>query len=129
MILVDSSVWIDYFNDQPSEATDKLDSFLGNKKLLTGDLILTEVLEGFKSNKDYAVARSLLISLEIRSLAGQSIALKAAENYRSLRKNGITIRKTIDSFIATYCIEHDLFLLQSDKDFLPFSDYLGLQLI
>jgi predicted nucleic acid-binding protein len=128
LILVDSSVWIDYFNGQSSEATDKLDSFLGSKKLVTGDLILTEVLQGFKSNKDYTVAKSLLISFDIHPLAGQAIALKAADNYRILRKNGFTIRKTIDSLIATYCIEQGIFLLQSDRDFLPFSDHLGLQL-
>lgn len=129
MILVDSSVWIDYFNDQKTAASEYLDSALGREYLLIGDLILTEVLQGFKSEKDFNTAKKLLTSLEVVELSNQHLAIKSAENFRALRKKGLTVRKTIDVVIATYCIENNVTLLQSDKDFIPFSEHLGLKIL
>lgn len=127
MILVDSSVWIDYFNGTETLATKKLDGLLGVRPVCIGDLILAEVLQGFRQDADYQAAKNLLCTLPIHSMVGTDISIKSAENFRALRKQGITIRKTIDTLIATYCIETDLTLLHSDKDFQPFQQYLGLQ--
>ena len=127
MILVDSSVWIDYFRGTATPQTEKLDKLLGFEPLAIGDLILTEVLQGFVSERDFNQAKKLLTSLVIVDLAGQSIAIQAAKNFRELRTLGITVRKTIDTVIATYCIENELPLLYSDKDFEPFVEHLGLR--
>jgi len=128
VILVDSSVWIDYFNGTETLATMKLDSLLGVQPVCTGDLILAEVLQGFRQDADYKAAKNLLCALPIHSMVGTEISIKSAENFRELRKQGITIRKTIDTLIATYCIETGLMLLHSDKDFQPFQQHLGLQI-
>ena len=125
--MVDSSVWINYFNGNNTAASEKLDSLLGIKPICIGDLILTEVLQGFKNDKDYMIAKSLLTTLPIYTLLGQELSLKCADNFRLLRKKGITVRKTIDVIIVTYCIEHNKTLLHSDKDFLPFEQYFGLR--
>ncbi|MDD5298776.1 MAG: PIN domain nuclease [Rhodocyclaceae bacterium] len=127
MILVDSSVWIDYFRGSVTPQAEKLDSLLGIEPVATGDLILTEVLQGFVSDRDFNQARKLLTSLVIVDLAGQDIAIQAARNFRLLRSLGITVRKTIDTVIATRCIESELPLLYSDKDFDPFVEHLGLR--
>lgn len=129
MILVDSGVWIDYFNGTETPVTQKLDSLLGVQPICTGDLILAEVLQGFRQDADYQAAKTSLCSLPIYAMAGTDISLKSADNFRLLRKQGITIRKTIDSLIATYCIESGLSLLHSDKDFQPFQQYLGLMTV
>jgi predicted nucleic acid-binding protein len=129
MILVDSSVWIDYFNGTETLATIKLDGLLGVQPICTGDLILAEVLQGFRLDEDYQAAKTLLCALPVYAMLGTVLSLKSAENFRMLRKQGITIRKTIDTMIATYCIENELSLLHSDKDFQPFQQYLGLQTV
>lgn len=129
MILVDSSVWIDYFNGTETLATKKLDNLLGVQPVCIGDLILAEVLQGFRSDSDYQTAKTLLCSLPVHAMLGVTLSLKSAENFRNLRKQGITIRKTIDTIIATYCIENELPLLHSDKDFQPFQQFLGLQVV
>lgn len=126
MILVDSSVWIDYFNGINNIETDKLDKILGIEEVAIGDLILTEVLQGFRSDKDYKVAKDALMSLNIYEMLGTELALKSVYNFRKLRKQGVTIRKTADVIIATYSIENEMPLLFSDKDFQPFVKYLGL---
>ena len=126
MIMVDSSVWIDYFNGRDTTQTTELDLLLGVKPIAIGDIILTEVLQGFRNDEDYKIAHSLLMSLTIFELWGEKMALKSADNYRLLRKQGITIRKTTDVIIASFCIENDLPLLFSDKDFLPFVKHLRL---
>jgi predicted nucleic acid-binding protein len=115
LIFVDSSVWVDYFNGRNSAETDRLDKLLGNEPIGTGDLVLIEVLQGFKLDRDYNTARELLTSLEVFTLGGKEIAIKSADNFRLLRKRGITVRKTIDVLIATFCIEKELALLHSDK--------------
>lgn len=126
MIMVDSSVWIDYFNGYETPETTKLDLWLGIQPISIGDIILTEVLQGFRNDSDYRIAKNLLTSLTIFDLLGENMAIKSAENYRQLRKQGITIRKTADVIIASFCIENNLPLLFSDKDFVPFVTYLNL---
>jgi len=127
VILVDSSVWIDYFRGTSTPQTEKLDTLLGIEPIATGDLILAEVLQGFASDRDFNQARKLMTSLVILDLAGQNIAIQAAMNFRVLRSHGITVRKTIDTVIATYCIESELSLLYSGRDFDPFVEHLGLR--
>ena len=129
MILVDSSVWIDYFRGAATPEADTFDALLGTEPLATGDLILTEVLQGFAADADFARARKLLMSLTIVHLGGVGIAVKAAQNFRRLRALGVSVRKTIDTVIATYCIENRLALLHSDRDFDPFVNHLGLQTV
>ena len=126
MIMVDSSVWIDYFNGRDTTQTRQLDSLLGIKPIAIGDLILTEVLQGFRSDEDYNTAKSLLTSLTVFDLLGETMALKSADNYRILRKQGVTIRKTADVIIASFCIENNLPLLFADRDFIPFVRHLKL---
>ena len=127
MILVDSSVWIDYFRGSLTPEADKLDSLLGAEPIATGDLILAEVLQGFVSDRDFNQAKKLMTSLVIVDLVGENIAIQAAKNFRVLRSLGITVRKTIDTVIATHCIESGLPLLYSDRDFDPFVEHLGLR--
>ena len=126
MIIVDSSVWIDYFNGKATAETDALDGLLGREPVLTGDLILTEVLQGFRLDADYRKARTLLETLELRTLGGREVAVAAADNYRALRRRGITPRKTIDMMIGTYCLVHGLQLLHADRDFDVLEKELGL---
>lgn len=127
MILVDSSVWIDYFRGTATPHAEKLDALLGIDLIATGDLILIEVLQDFVRDRDFNQAKKLLSSLVIINLAGQDIAIQAAKNFRALRALGITVRKTIDTVIATRCIENGLSLLYSDRDFDPFVAHLGLR--
>lgn len=127
MIIVDSSVWIDFFRGIESTETRKLESLLGVEPIVMGDLILSEVLQGFKNDKDFKQAKKLLSNFECFSMVGEKTAIKSAENYRFLRNQGITIRKTIDCLIATFCIENNHLLLFSDRDFLPFTEKLRLK--
>ena len=129
MILVDSSVWIDYFSGRATSESDLLDRLLSTERLLTGDLILAEVLRGFRSDADFRRGRGLLSALEFLPLAGREIAIGAARNYRTLRGMGITVRKTIDGLIATFCIRHGHILLHSDRDFDGFERHLGLRVL
>ncbi|MDJ0785144.1 MAG: PIN domain nuclease [Desulfosarcinaceae bacterium] len=126
MILVDSSVWIDYFNGVNRWQTDALDHLLSTTTLLMGDLILAEVLQGFRRKKDFETANQLLSSLPFRAMGGYQVALQSALNYRRLRKSGITVRKTIDVFIATFCIIEGISLLHNDRDFKPLEVHCGL---
>ncbi len=126
MILVDSSVWIVYFNGIDNRQTDTLNRTLGIKPVAVGDLILAEVLQGFRADKDYENAKSLFDDLIIFDLVGKEMAIRSADNFRILRKRGITVRKPIDVIIASFCIERKLPLLFSDKDFKPFVKNLGL---
>jgi hypothetical protein len=129
LILVDSSVWVDYFKGALTPQTDKLDSLLGVEPLAVGDLILTEVLQGFDNDRDFEAARRLLTSLTVVEIGGLDVAIAAAENFRVLRKLGVTVRKTIDTVIATRCIRDGFDLLHSDRDFEPFTKYLGLRVV
>ena len=122
----DTSVWIDYFNDIENESTKYLDLSLVEGTVAIGDLIYLEILQGFRHDKDYRFTKSRLETLTQYELFGLGMVEKCAENYRSLRKKGITVRKTTDVIIATFCIEHSLPLLFLDKDFVPFVEYLRL---
>lgn len=127
MILVDSSVWIDYFNGRASRETDALDRLLGSDLVLTGDIIVTGVLHGFRKEADFRTARSLLNRLAYQDMLGPEIALRSAKNYRKLRARGVTVRKTLDVMIATFCIRNRHVLLHSDRDFEPMTRFLGLR--
>jgi len=127
MIVVDSSVWIDYFNGRITKQTNLLDSLLGHEPVVIGDLILTEVLQGFREERDFRKAKGLLDCLLFRPMLGRELAFKSAENYRRLRRLGVTVAKTIDVMIATFCIENNLPLLHSDKDFEPMIKHLKLE--
>ncbi|MBU0472721.1 MAG: PIN domain nuclease [Bacteroidetes bacterium] len=129
MIFVDSTVIIDYFNGVDNWQVDKLDSILGREVVVIGDFILTEVLQGFKSDSDYQKAKLILNEFPILNILGEEMAIKSADNFRFLRKNGITIRKTIDVIIATFCIENNLELLHNDRDFEPFVELLNLKTV
>jgi predicted nucleic acid-binding protein len=129
MIVVDSSVWIDYFNGKKTPQTDWLDSSLGNTPLIVGDFILTEVLQGFQSDKDFKIARDLLLGMPFMAMGGRDVALQSAINYRILRRKGVTVRKTIDVMIGTFSIHYRLPLLHDDRDFDPMVKFLGLKTI
>jgi predicted nucleic acid-binding protein len=127
VILVDSSVWIDYFRGSPTREADRLDALLGSEILLIGDLILTEVLQGFVADRAFNQARRMLGALEVVEIGGRDVAIRAAQNFRLLRARGITVRKTINTLIATRCIADKIPLLYSDSDFDPFIAHLGLR--
>ncbi len=127
MILVDSSVWINYFNGIDTWQTELLDQLLVEVPILIGDLILTEVLQGFRDDRDFENAKNALSVLPFRQIGGHEVALRSAQNYRILRKKGITVRKTIDIIIGTFCIIENVPLLHDDKDFEPMEKHLSLK--
>ena len=127
MLLVDSTVWIDYFNGQPTPEAAHLDDLLSRERILVGDLILAEVLQGFRSEADFTSARAALLRFEQVALVTTDLAIRSAANFRALRRSGLTVRKTIDCLIATYCIEHRCPLLHRDADFDAFEKRLGLK--
>jgi predicted nucleic acid-binding protein len=127
LILVDSSVWIDYFRGIPSPEPNRLDALFGEEALIVGDIILAEVLQGFRSEKDFDAALRLFATLPAADLAGREVAIESARNFRRLHERGVTVRKTIDTLIATWCILNDVPLLYSDRDFDPFVEHLGLR--
>ena len=129
MILVDSSVWIDYFRGTKTPQADRLDALLGSEPIAIGDLILTEVLQGFVTEREFNDARKLLLALDMVVLGGADVAVEAARNYRKLKGLGVTVRKTIDTVIATRCIVSGHVLLHSDRDFDAFERHLGLRCV
>lgn len=129
MMVVDSSVWIDYFNGQSTPQTLYLRDQADRGRIVVGDLILCEVLQGFRRDQDVQTARELLLGFQYRELVGQQVALDAALHYRTLRARGVTVRKTIDMLIATFCLRNDFELLHADRDFDPMETYLGLRVI
>lgn len=126
MILVDTSVWIDYFNGVQSPHTDALDAAVVAGIVTMGDLIFLEILQGIRDDRDYRLTKQTLLTLGRIEMFGRGMPDKCADNYRALRKKGITIRKTTDVIIATFCIERRMPLLFIDRDFIPFIDHLGL---
>lgn len=128
MIVVDSSVWIDYFNGLHSSETEALER-LARTRLLIGDLIMAEVLQGFAAEADFQRAERIFAALEFRPMVGREIAIAAARNHRALRARGVTARKTIDTIIATFCIAEGHALLHCDRDFAPFERHLGLRVV
>jgi len=127
MIVADTSVWIDYVRGIDAPHTNLLDYELDHNRIITGDLIITEFLQGFRIEKDYKAAKEIMESLEYHNFVGKKIALQSAQNFRMLRKNGVTVRKTIDVIIATFCMENSFELLHNDRDFDPIEEILGLQ--
>ncbi|GAA4339411.1 PIN domain nuclease [Variovorax defluvii] len=127
MILVDSSVWIDFFRGTATTPAEQLDRLLQSEPVAIGDLILAEVLRGFGNEREFNEARKLLVALDVVTLCGEAIAVEAAKNHRRLRALGVTVRKTIDTLIATWCIENDVMLLHNDRDFDAFETHLGLR--
>ena len=128
MILVDTSVWVDYFNGTVNKQTEILDQLLSEQTILLGDIILTEILQGFDRDKEFRLAKEALNPLDCVHLGGKSLAIKAAANFRFLQSKGVTIRKTVDMFIGSWCIEHDVELLHNDKDFDRVATQLPLQI-
>jgi predicted nucleic acid-binding protein len=126
VILVDSSVWIDYFRRLRTPETERLDAMLGADEVAVGDLMLAEVLQGFTRDGEFETALRLISAVPVINIVGKDIAIQAARNFRHLRTLGVTVRKTIDTLIATRCIEDDYALLFSDRDFEPFVEHLGL---
>ncbi len=126
MILVDTSVWIDYLNGADTRHTDILDSALIHGEAALGDIIFLEILQGFRKDDEYKRVKSRLATLDQYELLGNDMVFRCADNYRALRKKGVTIRKTNDVIIATFCIKNKLPLLFTDKDFKPFVKHLGL---
>jgi predicted nucleic acid-binding protein len=129
MTLVDSSVWVNFFNGVTSPETDLLDRLLSTQRLLVGDLILAEVLRGFRSDAEATRALRHFQAFELCALGGREVAVAAARNYRRLRQRGITVRTTIDTVIATFCIIEGHRLLHCDRDFDPFERHLGLMVV
>lgn len=129
MILVDSSVWIAYFNGAGTREVDMLNELLGREPIVIGDVVLAEVLQGFKKNADFNKAHELLLAFPVVNVLGREVAIESAKNFRLLRKKGKTVRKTIDSIIATFCIRNGLSLLHADRDFDPFAELLGLDVV
>lgn len=127
MTVVDTSVWIDFFNGTTSYEVEMLDRLLGRENIVVGDLILAEVLQGFRSERDFDAARAALLNFETAAMVGTEMASKSAANYRRLRRRGVTVRKTIDVMIATWCIERAHDLLYSDRDFDACVRHLGLR--
>lgn len=129
MILIDTSAWIDFFNGNINPTTDLVDALLDSEQVIIGDLIYCELLQGFKADDQFNDVRELLQNLIHVELVGFRIAEKAARNYRQLRKQGITIRKTMDILIATFCIENNVPIIHKDRDFDLMVEPLGLVIL
>lgn len=127
--MADTSVWIDYFNGTQNRHTIKLDNLLVNDIVVIGDIILAEILQGFRLDRDFIRAKVTLDVLECFPIVGKENAIKSAENFRFLRKKGITVRKTTDMLIGTFCITNNIPLLYSDRDFDPLKENLGLRAV
>lgn len=129
MIVADTSAWIDYFRGVAAPHTDLLDRVLSESHVIIGDLILAELLQGFSSERAFQIAAQLMDGLEYRDFIGKDMAMAAAQNYRSLRRHGITVRKTIAVLIATFCMENGFGLIHNDRDFDPMEQLLGLRVL
>jgi predicted nucleic acid-binding protein len=127
VILVDSSVWIDYFNGRETRETARLDRLLGKEEVLTGDLIYVEVLQGFRREHEFRRAKRALDELAFADLLGRDVALASDQSYLRLRQKGITVRRTIDVINATFCIRNGHVLLHADREFEPMAEHLGLR--
>ena len=129
MIVVDTSVWIDYFNGVDSRQTVALDELLGERPLLMGDLILAELLQGFDNETDAHRVLNVLEPLECVAMVDRDVALESARNFRRLRRRGVTVRKTMDMLIGTWCLMHHCELLHADRDFTVMEQHLGLRVV
>ncbi len=129
MIVVDTSAWIDYFNGVSAPHAELVDELLGERVLAVGDLILAELLQGFTTEQDARRALSLLEPLAFLEMAGRDVAIQSAANYRRLRRRGVTVRKTMDMLIGTYCLMHDHEILHNDRDLDVLARHLGLKVL
>jgi predicted nucleic acid-binding protein len=129
LVIVETSVWVDYFRDVSSPETDWLEREIGAQRIGTLDLILCEVLQGIPRESEFREVKAQMLGLEVYTTGGVQLALEASQHYRTLRSRGITIRKTVDCLIATYCIRHEFALLHKDRDFDPFEQHLGLRVV
>jgi predicted nucleic acid-binding protein len=127
MLVVDTTVWVDYFNGIENPQTDYLHTVLDQTPILIGDLILAEVLQGFRHDPDFEKVRRALGKYVQVNMVSPILAVQSARNYRFLRQKAVTVRKTIDSLIATYCMENDHELLHNDSDFDGYEKHLGLK--
>lgn len=130
-VVVDSSVWIDYFNAKHSLQTDLLDRLLDTfgSQIIVPDVVLAEVLRGFRLEREYQNAKKLMSTFNIASTGGAQLAMDAANHYRSLRSIGVTVRSFVDVWIATFCIHHDLPFLHNDRDYDPLEQHRGLYVL
>ena len=129
MIVADTSVWIDYFRGVAAPHTNLLDRTLSESRIIIGDLVMTELLQGFREEKEFLIAKQIIECLEYRDFVGRDVAMAAAQNYRTLRRQGITVRKTIDVLIATFCIVNGFALIHNDSDFDAMERVLGLRVL
>lgn len=129
MILVDSGVWVDFLRNTPTVQAEWLDRHLGSEEFIVGDLVLAEVLHGFKDDRGFEEVRRLLGRLAQVAIGGEALAIESARNYRRLRARGVTVRGTVDVMIATCCLAHGYRLLHSDRDFDGFAEHLGLRVV
>ena len=129
MVVADSSVWIDFFNATPNPARATLRRLLydGQTRVVVPDLVLFEVLRGFREERDLRQAQALMMTLDVEEASGTDLALEAAQHYRDLRKSGITVRSGIDVLVAAFCIRNDYLLLHRDRDFQAFEERRGLR--
>lgn len=129
MIIADTSVWVDYFRGIDAAHTNKLDMALGTDEFFMGDLIITELMQGARTEKSISQIKDIISKMQCVNMVGQKIAYESAANYRLLRSKGITVRKTIDMLIGTYCIQSDASLIHNDRDFDPIEMHLGLKVL
>ncbi len=129
MVIVDTTVWIDYLGNVNNRQTNWLVRELGRQPLGLTDIVLCEVLQGIRSDAAFAGVRHDLEKFHIFNTGGSELAVAAAQNYRRLRQAGHTVRTTIDCLIATFCLEGGHWLLHRDRDFDPFEKYLGLRVV
>jgi predicted nucleic acid-binding protein len=131
VLVADSSVWIDFFNGTRNPTSDALEAWLlqGESRVVMPDLVLFEVLRGFRTDREVLDAQRLMSPLGVESLGGEEQAKRAAERFRSLRRRGYTVRSSVDALLASFCIDNDYLLLQRDRDFLPYVERFGLRLL
>ena len=129
MVIVDSTVWVDYLRGTQTPPTDWLEAEMERQRLGLTDLNLCEVLQGVRDEREVIQVRRKLLNFEVFATGGIELATAAARNYRTLRSRGFTVRKTIDCLIATFCLTHNHTLLHNDRDFDPFEQVLGLHVI
>ena len=129
MVIIDTSVWVDYLRDVRTPECEWLDVEMGRQRLGLTDLILCEVLQGVRLERQFASVRDQLLRFEVFSTGGRDLAIQAAQNFRRLRTQGHTVRRTIDCLIATFCLVNDHTLLHTDRDYDPFEQSLGLRVL
>jgi predicted nucleic acid-binding protein len=129
MTVVDSSVWIDFFNGIVTPEVEQLRRLMGREPLLVGDVMLVEILQGVASEREARRIEIALRHFDLAPMLDPDLAVRGAANYRHLRRRGITVSKTIDLIIGTFCIARGHALLTSDRDFLPMAQHLDLRLL